>query len=103
MSIEETLKKGLVKVGQDWQARRYVAALEGVERLLEFSPGNPVLFVMRAQLTQLQDEDSSGPSLRDVSKDLKSAVALDQQSPVPLIELGYFTYAIEDDAKKASR
>ncbi len=103
MSIEKTLKDGLAKVGQDWQARRYDSALGEVVRLLDLSPGNPTLLVLRAQLTQLQEDDSFGPSLHNVLKDLKLAATLDQYSPTPLIELGYFTYAIQDDAEKASR
>ncbi|CAN5795925.1 hypothetical protein BH23PLA1_BH23PLA1_44320 [soil metagenome] len=103
MSIEKKLKQGLEKVGQDWQARRYDSALEEVIRLLDLSPGNPVLLVLRAQLTQLQEDDSASPSLFDVTKDLKLATNLDQNSPIPLIELGYFTFAVQDDAGKASR
>lgn len=103
MRIETALKRGLDRVGRLWEEGRYELALDDVRRLLELSPANPRLLVMRAQLTQLQDTEEEPPTLADAKADLKLASQLDEVSPAPLIELAYFTYAIDDDARGASR
>ena len=56
---------------------------------------------MRSDLTQLQDDEDGSPTLTDAKADLETAVAMDEDSPVALIELGYFVYAIEDDVRTA--
>jgi len=94
------LKRGLTRIARLWEAARYDEALAAVEALLGLSPDSPPLLVMRARLAQLVDD--GGPSLDDAEADLKLAAKLDPQSPVALIELGYLTYALKDDARGAS-
>lgn len=105
MRTDRALARGLARVGQLWNDGRYADAFQEVERLLGLSPANPRLLVMRAQLAQLQDfqGQSDSPTLDEVGADLKRAARLDESSPVPLIELGYFHYAVRDDPKSASR
>jgi tetratricopeptide (TPR) repeat protein len=104
MKTTAALKRGLAKVWRDWESQRFDRALAEIERLLESQPDNPRLLVMRANLIPLQDEVvAGGPTLEDARKDLKTAIKLDDRSPNPLIELGYFLYTFDDDAKAASK
>jgi Flp pilus assembly protein TadD len=104
MKSSAALKRGLAKVRVDWDKHRFDRALAEVERLLENQPDNPRLLVMRANLIPLQDEPNErGLTLDDARRDLKTAVELDDRSPEPLTELGYFLYSFDDDAKAASK
>ncbi len=98
-----SLERGIAKVRRLWRQDRYDLALVEVDRLLELSPNNPYLLVQRGELIQLQNGDEELPTLEDAKAALVSAVALDPDSPNALIELGYFVYAIEDDAKTAAK
>ena len=103
MRVGTALKQGLARVGRAWRDRHYLEALAEVDGLLEISPANPSLLILRAQLIQLQDDEVGAPTLDDARMDLKLAADLDEQSPVALVELGYLLYAMADDAKAASR
>lgn len=102
MNPGTTLRKGLKQLGTLWEAARYDQALALVERLLLVSPGNPALLVYRAQLTQLKPEGNA-EDLDHARADLELASRLDEHSPVPLTELGYFTYAALDDPATAEK
>jgi tetratricopeptide (TPR) repeat protein len=99
----EFLKRGVSKARRLWRQGHVDRALSQVERLLEEWPDNPRLLVMRAELTQLQENVEGTPTLEDAKSDLIRAAGLDEDSPDPLIELGYFLFAVQDDAKTASR
>ena len=104
MKAELSLKRGLTEVWRSWEVGHYDHALAKLDRLIESSPANAPLLIMRAQLIQLQESpDEANPSYDDALAALKLATALDAQSPVALIELGYFLYALADDAKAASK
>ena len=94
-------KRGLARVRQEWRSGRYAAALAETSRLLKQWPDNPQLLVTWADLIQLQDAEE-GPTLAEAKAAYRRAAVLDDQSPAPLIELGHYLYAIEDDAKAAS-
>ena len=55
----------------------------------------------RADLIQLQDTEE-GPSLEDAQAAYRRALAVDPESPEPLVGLAHFLYAVEDDAKGAN-
>jgi tetratricopeptide (TPR) repeat protein len=101
MKPSKSLKRGLTEVRREWRAGRYDRALDMVGRLLENWPDNPHLLLLRAELIQLQEEN--GPSLDEAKATLQRAVALDEQSPAALIELGHFLLAVEADAQAASK
>jgi len=99
-----SLKRGLAEVWRAWEAEHYDLALAKLDRLVELNPANAPLLIMRAQLIQLQEgPNEPTPPYDDALADLKLATALDTQSPVALIELGYLLYAVADDAKTASK
>jgi tetratricopeptide (TPR) repeat protein len=100
-SASHPLKKGLTKVWRDWREQRFDRALAEVERLIRDRPDNAQLLVIRSQLIRLQGDEDGTRTLDDARDDLEAAATLDEQSPIPLIELGYFRYAIDDDAKAA--
>jgi predicted Zn-dependent protease len=100
MNAISSLRQGLEDVDRQWRAGHFAQALTQVDRLLEEWPSNPHLLVLRAELIQLQDT-CEGPTLDDVKADLEHAVELDPDSPAPLIELGHFLLAVEDDAEAA--
>lgn len=97
------LKRGLSKARRLWRDGRLDLALSEVDRLLGEWPDQRHLLLMRARLTQLQDDIEGTPSLDDAESDLERAVQLDEQSPDSLIELGYFRFVHHDDAKGASK
>jgi tetratricopeptide (TPR) repeat protein len=97
----ESLKRGVSKARRLWSEGRVDRALSEVERLLKVWPNNPHLLVMRAELIQLQDDVDGTPTLEDAKSDLELAAGLDEDSPEALIELGYFLFVNDDDAKEA--
>ena len=99
----ESLKRGVSKARRLWREGHMGRALSQVEGLLEEWPHNSHLLVLRAELTQLQDDVDGVPSLWDAKADLAQAVGLDEDSPSALIELGYFCFVHDDDAKTASK
>jgi len=102
MKTIASFKKGVVKARKLWQAEKHSQALAEVDRLLADWPQNPQLLVMRADLIRLQDRAEGVPGLDEAKENLELAATLDDESPAALIELGYFCYAIEDDAGKAA-
>ncbi len=96
------LKSELEKVRRLCDKAQYDRAFAAVEQLLKQWPDNPHVLVMWANLLQLQEEDV-GPSLEKARAALQRAVDLDEQAPMPLIELGQYLFALEDDAKGASK
>jgi tetratricopeptide (TPR) repeat protein len=102
MKSLRSFKRGIAKARGEWLARHYDRALAEVSRLLKEWPDNPQLLVMWADLIQLQETDE-GPSLADARAAYQRAAELDDQAPAALIELGDYQYAIEEDAKAASR
>src|SRR5262245_36923902 len=101
MRTTKTYKSGLARIRKAWRTGRYERALEEVERLLSSWPDNPSLLRMRAELVQLQEETKH--RLVDVRADLERAVALNEESPAALIELGHFLSTVEDNPAAASR
>jgi tetratricopeptide (TPR) repeat protein len=97
------MKRGIAKARRLWREERCDLALNEVERLLKDWPYNPQLLIMRADLIQLQDEVDGEPTSSDAKSDLEMAASLDEDCPTALIELGYFVFAVEDDAKTASK
>jgi tetratricopeptide (TPR) repeat protein len=97
----ESLKRGVRKARRLWSEEHFDQALSEVERLLKVWPNNPRLLVMRADLIQLQDDVDGIPTLEDAKSDLELAADLDEDSPDALIELGYFLFVHDDDAKEA--
>jgi Flp pilus assembly protein TadD len=96
-----TLKRGLAKIGKLWKKQQFDRALAELEALIAARQDNAQLLVMRSQLIRLQEKEEGHPTLDDARNDLETAAALDEQSPIPLIELGYFHYVIDDDARAA--
>lgn len=99
MKSATSLKKGIGKVRRDWLAERFADALSEVEHLLSEYPDHPQLLTMRAALIQLQHDEEGTPTLEDAKDDLLKVVELDEASPSAWIDLGYFVYAVENDAK----
>src|SRR5262249_25621094 len=97
-----TFKRGVAKVRRDWKEGRYEVALAEVDRLLKEWPDNPQLLVMWADLIQLQ-EQANGSSLEGAKAAYRRAAELDGEGSPALVELGHFLYALEDDAKSASK
>ncbi len=93
------IQQEIGKVRKLWEEFKYDKALEAVEQLQQAWPHNPCLLVMGACLSQLQDDDKD--VMKEIKMDLELAVALDEDSPEATIELGYFIFVHEDDAKAA--
>jgi tetratricopeptide (TPR) repeat protein len=93
------------RLAKVWEARtrgEYQEALEEVNLLLDQSPDQVPLLVMRAELIQLKDLPEGGPSLESAKHDLERAISLDESSPIALLEMGHFLFSVEDDADQAS-
>ena len=101
MKTTAAFKTGLERLDHLWKPGQFGKALAVVDRLLSDWPDNPLLLVKRAQIIQLQ-ETENGPSLEEARGALERAVALDEESPQPLIELGFFLLNVEDNAVAAA-
>lgn len=101
MKSSTSMKRGLATIRRLWRSGRYDRALADVDRLLKEWPDNSQLLTMRGNLIQLQEEE--GPTLKDAKRALQRAVDLDEESPYPLLELGHFLHAVEDDAEAAAK
>jgi len=102
MKHTRSFDSGLAELAKLWEPGRFQKALALVNRLLQEWPDNPVLLVKKAHLIQLQ-ETMEGPSLEVAREALERAAMLDDHSPFPLIELGFFHFAVQDDAQTALR
>jgi tetratricopeptide (TPR) repeat protein len=97
-----SLKRGLEKIRQLAAAERYRQAFLAADKLLEEWPDNPHLLVTWANLLQLQEADL-GPPLEEAKRALQRAVDVDLDAPAPLIELGQFLFALDDNSREASK
>jgi tetratricopeptide (TPR) repeat protein len=96
-----TFKKGLTAIKALKRRGAYGAALARVEELLRAWPDNPHLLLLRSTLIQLGDESS--PPLEEARAAIERGIALDPDNPIAHLELGWFKYAIEDNAKQSVR
>lgn len=101
MKATSSYKKALANIRRAMGNEAYAEALQQTDELLTHWPDNPVLLVLRANLIQLQD-DASAPSLDEARAALQHAVVLAGDAAAPLIELGHFRDAVEDDPTGAS-
>ena len=99
--MKALLKKGLERVRKAEKAGRIDQALAELEKLLELSPENPALLLLRAELIQLGSE--TAPPLAEAKECLRLATELESDSPAGWLELGHFALAVEDDAQAAIR
>jgi tetratricopeptide (TPR) repeat protein len=95
--------RSLARVRRAISRGEYRLALDEVDRLLARHPDQPHLLITRAELIQLQEDEEGIPPLEAAKEDLQKAVALDENSPAALIELGHYLYSVEDNADLASR
>src|ERR1700730_16962123 len=102
MKSGPSLKKELEKIRRLCDARRFDRAFAEMDRVLKHWPDNPHALVLWANLLQLQEEDI-GPPLEEAKKALLKATDLDEQGPMPLIELGQFLFALDNDARGAGK
>jgi tetratricopeptide (TPR) repeat protein len=101
MKPTSAFKARLERIDTLWKPGHFSKALALVDRLLTEWPDNPLLLVKRGQLIQLQ-ESEDGPGLEEARAMLERAAELDEESPLPLIELGFFLFAVEDNAAAAA-
>jgi tetratricopeptide (TPR) repeat protein len=102
MKPVSSFKRRLEKIRRLADQKKHGKAFDEADRLLREWPDNPELLVLWSDLLQLQEEDK-GPSLEAAKAALQRAADLDDQAPQPLIELGYYLYALEDDNKGAAK
>ncbi|MBI3823039.1 MAG: hypothetical protein HY289_10230 [Planctomycetes bacterium] len=102
MKSLKSYKQGSARIRRNWRAGRFAQALAEVDRLLTEWPDNPSLLVAQADLIQLQDSED-GVSLEHAKAAYLRAAELDSESPGPLVELGHYLYAIDDEAGAASK
>lgn len=100
MTSKASFKDELETVRRLWESGAHAKAFAKIDRLKQQHPGNPHVLVMWSDLLQLQDDDV-GPPLEEAKAALERAVELDEHGPMPLIELGHYLYAIDDDTKAA--
>lgn len=99
MTAPRDFKKKLAGVFKLWQSDDYDAALAQVEQMLEKWSGNSQLHVLKGCLIQLQETPTY--ELEDARKSLQLACELDETASEPLLELGHYLDAIEDDPQGA--
>ncbi|NCB44518.1 MAG: hypothetical protein EOM59_18145 [Clostridia bacterium] len=61
---------------------------------------SPELWVLYGQLIQLAGDSENIP-LSEVESSYEKAMLLSPQNPVPMIEMGWYLFAVKDDAKLA--
>jgi len=85
-----------------WKKKEFKSAYDEIKILIESYPESARLHIMMSELIQLQKEGSGlEKPLETVKEHLELAAQLEPEIPEPFNELGYFTYAVEDDAKGA--
>jgi hypothetical protein len=72
-------------------------ALVELDKMLKVWADHPCLLVEKSRLIQLSDHGA----LEDVKHLLKQVTEIDEDSPTPWIELGYYHLCIDDQAQKA--
>lgn len=102
MKPAPSLKRALEKIRRLAAEARYERAFAEAEKLLHEWPDNPQVLVTWANLLQMQEADV-GPPLEKAKAALQRAVDLDEQAPLPIIELGQYLFALDDDSKEASK
>src|ERR1700681_4653624 len=102
MKPANSLKRGLEKIRRLSEQGHSDRAYAEADALLRKWPDNPQTLVIWANLLQLQEAEV-GPPLEKAREALQRAVDLDEQAPMPWIELGQYLFALEDDAKAASQ
>jgi tetratricopeptide (TPR) repeat protein len=75
------------------------AALAELEKMLKTWPDHPHLLVEKSRLIQLSENPLL--PLAHAKRALKRAIAVDDDSPTPWIELGYYLFVIDDQDEKA--
>ena len=97
--MKTPLKKGLERVHKAEKAGQIDLALPELDRLMEVSPDNSTLLMLRAELIQLGSDNA--PPLADAKECLRQSTELESESPAGWLELGHFALSVEDDAKAA--
>ncbi|MEW6608953.1 MAG: hypothetical protein AB1414_16155 [bacterium] len=73
-------------------------SLKEVQHLLTEFPYLTPLLVLKGELIQLLDEEDSNQwKLEDAKEALEQAVAIDEKSIDALLELAFYSYAVEDN------
>ncbi len=88
------------RINELYQHNDYNAALQLTEQGLEVYPCAPALLLMKGVLLQLVDDDSP---LEEARHYLESAEMYDCGQNSPTIELGNFSYALDQDSNAALR
>lgn len=101
MRSTRSFKQKLTKVFRHWRDEQYDLALSDVEELLKSWPGNAQLYILWANLVQLQEDPSH--RLDEAKQALQQAVEVDTNSPAGAIELGHYLDAVEDNPRAASK
>ena len=98
------LRRGLDRIAVLFhEKRRYPEIVKVTRRLLSEFPGVVPLLVYKAMAIQQLDEEAAGrlATLGEAFDALSLAVELDPQSVDALTELGFYLYAIQNDANRA--
>jgi tetratricopeptide (TPR) repeat protein len=82
-----------------WSQHDYATAMTAVDSLRQHYPHNAHVQTLWGNLVQLQEDTLY--SLADAKQALETAVVLDQESPQPLLELGYYLQQVEDNPQRA--
>lgn len=102
MNPRASLKRSLEKIRRLSDGKKYLPAFNEVDLLRQQWPDNVEVLVLWANLLQLQEEEE-GPPLEAAKAALQRATELDEQNPLPWIELGYYLYAMDDDSRAAAK
>lgn len=97
--MKTKLEKAIERVHRAEKAGRIDQALAELDGLMGFSPENPALLMLRAELIQLGSENA--PPLAEAKECLRHLTELESESPMAWLELAHFSLAVEDDAKAA--
>jgi tetratricopeptide (TPR) repeat protein len=90
-------KKRLSGIRRTAKSGKADRALVELDKMLKLWPDHPRLLVEKSRLIQLSDHGE----LEDVKQSLHRATEIDEDSPTPWIELGYYLLCINDQAQEA--
>ncbi len=96
----QAITNGLNELDALHAAGAFDDALTLIDSLIEQYPYCAMLWTKRGKLMQLADDDKI--SLNDIQASFERACILAPSDPEPQLELGYFLYAVQDDAKAGS-